>query len=195
MTIRILLFERFETLDAFGPVEMLADMGKNTIVCCSLAGGPVRSSHGFTVDTVPLDETDPAEAILVPGGMGTRPLSSDEDFLAALRRHAEQAEFVLTVCTGSALLARTGLLDGKRATSNKMALDWVRSCGGKVLWQDSARWVRDGKYYTASGVSAGIDMALGFLRDRVGEERARTIALRAEYVWNSDPDADPFARV
>ena len=194
MTIDLLLFDRFETLDAFGPVEMLSDMGRNKIVCCSLSGGPVRSSHGFTVETVPLSETEKGTVLLLPGGMGTRPLTGDGEFLTRLKEKAQDAETVLTVCTGSALLSKTGLLDGRRATSNKMAFEWVRSCSDRVLWQPSARWCADGKYYTASGVSAGIDMALGFLRDRFGEEKARTIARNTEYIWNSDPACDPFAR-
>ena len=194
MTINLLLFDRFETLDAFGPVEMLSDMGKNRIVCCSVNGGPVRSSHGFSVDTIPLAETEVTDVLLVPGGMGTRTLVRDESFLLALKEKAEKAAFVLTVCTGSGLLAKTGLLDGKRATSNKMAFSWVKSCSERVLWLERARWAVDGKYYTASGVSAGMDMALGFMSDRFGEEKARTIARNTEYVWNSDPGTDPFAR-
>lgn len=194
MKIHVLLFDRFETLDAFGPVEMLSDMGKNEIVCCSLDGGMIRSSHGYLVKTVPLGEEAASDVLLIPGGMGTRPLSSDEAFLAKLKTIAEKADYVLTVCTGSALLARTGLLNGKKATSNKMALKWVKTCGEQVLWQDSARWVSDGKYYTSSGVSAGIDMALGFMCDRFGEEKARTIARNTEYIWNSDCSLDPFAR-
>jgi len=194
MTINLLLFDRFETLDAFGPVEMLSDMGNNTIVCCSLAGGPIRSSHGFAVDTVPLVGTDETAVLLIPGGMGTRALVDHAEFLSALRERAEKAEYVLTVCTGSALLARTGLLDGKKATTNKMAFAWVKSCGEAVLWQSTARWAADGKFYTASGVSAGIDMALGFMCDRFGAEKADAIARATEYVWNRDPDADPFAR-
>ena len=194
MTVNLLLFDRFETLDAFGPVEMLSDMGKNKVVCCSLAGGPVRSAHGFTVDTVPLDAAEKNEVLLIPGGMGTRALVGDETFLGRLRKAAEEAAYVLTVCTGSALLAKTGLLDGRRATSNKMAFDWVKSCSDAVDWQDAARWAADGKYYTASGVSAGMDMALGFMRDRFGEEKARRIERVTEYVWNSDSGRDPYAR-
>ena len=193
MTINLLLFDRFETLDAFGPVEMLSDMGRNTVVCCSVSGGAVRSAHGFTVDTVPLSETDKTGVLLLPGGMGTRALVDDGSFIARLREQAEAAEYVLTVCTGSALLAKTGLLDGRRATSNKMSFEWVKSCSDKVHWLPSARWTSDGKYYTASGVSAGIDMALGFMRDRFGEEKAGRIERVTEYCWNRDPDDDPYA--
>ena len=193
MTVNVLLFDGFETLDAFGPVEMLSRMGKNAIVCCSVEGGPVLSSHKFQVLTVPVTEIDPTQVLLIPGGMATRRLVSDEGFLARLRELAERAEYVLTVCTGSALLAKTGLLNGRRATSNKMAFRWVTSVSDRVLWQRSARWAADGKYYTASGVSAGIDMALGFLRDLYGPEVSETLARNTEYVWNSDSAFDPFA--
>ena len=193
MNINLFLFDGFETLDAFGPVEMLSRMGKNPIVCCSLTGGPVRSSHGFEISTVPVDQVQPEGVLLIPGGMATRKLVEDEPFLARLRDAAEKAEYVLTVCTGSAVLARTGLLDGKKATSNKKAFRWVRSVSDKVFWQPRARWAVDGKYYTSSGVTAGIDMALGFLRDVYGEEVSRTLAGNTEYIWNSDSTFDPFA--
>ena len=74
-----------------------------------------------------------------------------------------------------------------------MAFRWVTSVSDRVLWQRSARWAADGKYYTASGVSAGIDMALGFLRDLYGSEVSETLARNTEYVWNSDSAFDPFA--
>ena len=193
MNINVLLFDGFETLDAFGPVEMLSRMGQNAILCCSMEGGPVKSSHKFDVTTVPVSEIDPAGVLLIPGGMATRKLVSDETFLARLKDFAQQAEYVLTVCTGSALLAKTGLLDGRRATSNKKALQWVVSTSDRVLWQDHARWVVDGKYYTSSGVTAGIDMALGFLSDRYGPEVSETLARNTEYIWNSDSTFDPFA--
>ena len=98
----------------------------------------------------------------------------------------------MTVCTGTALLARTGLLDGKNATSNKRAFEWVMGQGPEVIWIKKARWVVDGKYYTASGVSAGIDMTLGFLKDQYGQIFAEDIAFKIEYTWHQDKDNDPF---
>ena len=193
MNINVLLFDGFETLDAFGPVEMLSRMGKNTITCFSMDGGPVMSSHRFQVFTVPVSSVDLTDPLLIPGGMATRKLISDEVFLARLGELARQAEYVLTVCTGSALLAKTGLLDGRRATSNKKAFAWVKSNSDMVLWEGRARWVADGKFYTASGVTAGIDMALGFLRDLYGAEVSETLARNTEYIWNSDSTFDPFS--
>jgi len=80
-----------------------------------------------------------------------------------------------------------------RAASNKRAFDWAVSVNPKVRWQRHARWVSDGKYYSSSGVSAGIDMALGFIRDRSWEEKAQEAADAMEYLWNRDPQNDPFA--
>ena len=126
--------------------------------------------------------------------MGTRRLAGDAAYLAGLKAAALRSAYVLTVCTGSALLAATGLLDGLRATSNKRAFDWAVSVNPRVRWVSRARWVVDGKYYTSSGVSAGMDMALGFLEDRLGRDRAEEAARRIEYVRNADRDEDPFAR-
>lgn len=195
MQINVLLFPDFETLDAFGPVEMLGRAEGVRLRCFSVGGTAVKSCQGVEVVTEPLDRADPAGVLLVPGGMGTRPLVRDEAFLLRLRQAAQRAEYCLTVCTGSALLAATGLLDGRRATSNKRAMDWVVSVNPRVNWVRSARWAVDGKFYTSSGVSAGMDMALGFLSDRFGKAKAQSAADGAEYLWNSDSAADPFAAV
>lgn len=193
MQINVLLFPEFETLDAFGPLEMLGRVENIRLRCFSVGGGVVKSRQGVAVVTEPLDCADPAGVLLVPGGIGTRPLVRDEAFLLRLRESAQQAQYCLTVCTGSALLAATGLLEGHRATSNKRAMDWVVSVNPRVNWVRSARWVVDGKFYTSSGVSAGMDMALGFLSDLFGKAAAQAAAEGAEYLWNSDSTVDPFA--
>lgn len=190
--VNILLFPDFEALDVFGSVEVLSHGGYG-LRFCSLHGGETQCLQGALVRTVPLAVADPGDILLVPGGMGTRRMVSDASFLSALKGVAESAAYCLTVCTGSALLARTGLLDGRRATSNKKAFSWVTSQNGNVSWVGAARWVQDGKFYTASGVSAGIDMALGFVGDRRGREEALRVARDIEYRWNEDPELDPFS--
>ena len=135
----------------------------------------------------------PESVLLVPGGMATRTLVADRSYIATLADWATQSAWTLTVCTGSALLAATGLLDGLPATSNKTAFDWVRGVRPQVAWQGRARWVQSGKFYTASGVSAGMDMALGFIADREGVAQAESIAKRCEYRWQRDAAVDPFA--
>lgn len=124
--------------------------------------------------------------------MGTRKLVEDNNFLEALKEIADSAEYCISICTGSAVFAKAGLLDGKKATSNKRALDWVKTMSDKTEWVHKARWVVSGKYYTSSGVSAGIDMALGFMADLYGIDLAKRIAQGIEYVWNSDKDKDDF---
>ena len=102
------------------------------------------------------------------------------------------SQFVFTVCTGSALLAKTGLLDGRNATTNKKAFDWVTTQGQNVNWIRKARWTKDEKYYTSAGVSAGMDMTLGFLSDIHGIEFARKAAFEIEYDWKENMDDDIF---
>ena len=106
---------------------------------------------------------------------------------------AKNVELTTTVCTGTALLARTGLLDNRAATSNKMAWDWVTQHGPNVNWRRRARWVDDGNIITSSGVSAGIDMALALIARLHGRATAEQAARVMEYIWNDDPANDPFA--
>ena len=133
------------------------------------------------------------ELVLIPGGMGTRKEVDNTYLIETIKAMADSCTYVLTVCTGSALLAKTGLLNGRKATSNKRAFSWVMSTEKKVNWVRQARWVVDGKYYTSSGVSAGMDMTLGFLSDIHGIALARDVAHQLEYRWAEDKDADDFA--
>ncbi len=194
MRVNVLLFDDFETLDAFGPVEILGKVDEYEIHYGSLYGGEIISAQDTRIMTERIDLVNTDGILIIPGGKGTRNYVNHEAFLISLQMAAEQAAYCLCVCTGSALLAKTGLLDGRMATSNKKAFDWVRSVGEQVNWQERARWIVDGKYYTSSGVSAGIDMTLGFVRDRFGEARADEIAEHIEYIWNSDSHNDLFCR-
>jgi putative intracellular protease/amidase len=122
------LFDRFETLDLFGPVEILGCVpGGWDLRFCSREGGVVTSVHGARVATDPApDSPEELGFILVPGGRGTRSLVEDEEYLSWLAGLAGRSRYVLSVCTGSGLLAAAGVLDGRRATTNKIAFDWPR---------------------------------------------------------------------
>ena len=190
----IVLFDDFETLDAFGPAEIIGKMPKMyNLEYFSLSGGLVTSSQRIQIQTRPFDEMNTGGILLIPGGMGTRVLVDDLDFVSRLAFAANAAKFVLTVCTGAAILAKTNLLNGKRATSNKKAFDWVQLTNKDVIWEKKARWVVDGCFYTSSGVSAGMDMTLGFISDLHGGDTAQNLADLIEYIWNSDKNSDPFA--
>ena len=135
------------------------------------------------------------DILLVPGGKGTRKEVDNLPLLEWLRNQSSGAEYVTSVCTGSAILARAGVLDGVRATTNKRAFAWATSQGDKVNWQKEARWVEDGKFFTSSGVSAGMDMSLALIAKVLGQESAEQVATWTEYEWHRDAGWDPFAKV
>ena len=195
MQVAVLLFNDFETLDVFGPVEIFGRLQNHYgVKFYSMEGGLVSNSHGVSISTEALSEIEgPIEVFIIPGGYGTRKEVDNKELIDSIIEVSEQSRYVHTICTGSALLAKTGLLDGLSATSNKRAFDWVISQGEKVRWRRQARWTVDGKYYTSSGVSAGMDMTLGFLEERHGHEFAKQVAVEIEYNWQEDRDLDPFA--
>jgi putative intracellular protease/amidase len=193
MDINWFLFNDFETLDLFGPVEVLSKITGSRVRYFSVQGGIITSKQHTQIVTEKISAINLNGILLVPGGQGTRVLVHDTDFIETLKKTAENAVWCLTVCTGSALLAKTGLLDTHAATSNKKAFEWARSTGVNVNWIYKARWVVDGKYYTSSGISAGMDMSLGFVCDRFGKAKAQEIAKIMEYEWNDTKEQDMFA--
>ena len=196
MNVAILLFDGFETLDVFGPVEILGRIKDHyRIDFYSEHGGIIHNQHSIAIETAKLQSiSEGTDIFLIPGGPGTRTEVNNQSLITRIKKISEGSGYVMTVCTGSALLARTGLLNGRKATSNKKAFDWVTSFGEGVAWKRQARWTVDGTYYTSSGVSAGMDMTFGFLSDLHGSDFARHVAFEMEYHWQEDPSLDPFAR-
>jgi transcriptional regulator GlxA family with amidase domain len=189
------LFEGFELLDFFGPLEMFGLLeGEARITVVAEKTGAIKSSAGpCGLAEATMAGSKGFDVLLIPGGIGTRTQMTNAPFLAELKRLAEASRLVATVCTGSFLLARTGLLDGRKATSNKRVFQLVKTNAPKVNWVAKARWVEDGKYFTSSGVSAGMDMALAIIARLRGREKSLEIANRAEYEWHEDSSWDPFA--
>lgn len=192
MDVNILLFNDFESLDAIGPVSVFGRINDYNLQYFSIGGQNVTSKQGIEINTKSVSEIDQTGILLIPGGRGTRDLVNDNTFISNLTLLAEKSKYCLSVCTGSALLAKANLLNNKKATSNKLAFEWVKSNGEYVKWISDARWVVDGKFYTSSGVSAGIDMCLGFISDVFNKELAIDIANKIEYIWNSNKENDPF---
>jgi transcriptional regulator GlxA family with amidase domain len=189
------VFERFELLDVFGPLEMfgvlpdrfsISLVGPRVGAVVSNQGPRVHADHAY-------GEAPPCDVVLVPGGIGRLQMIEDRAFLEWLADYSASAAYVTSVCTGSALLAAAGLLDGYRATSNKRSFEWVREQGPRVEWVPEARWVVDRNRWTSSGVAAGIDMALALIAHLCGSEVAHSVADNTEYEWHTDPHWDPFA--
>ncbi|KRN33058.1 DJ-1/PfpI family protein [Liquorilactobacillus mali] len=194
MDINILLFNDFEPLDVFGPMEVFlhADGFRVNLFTLDKASS-IKSYDQISLDAKSVSDINKEGVLLIPGGAATRTLISDTAFLKKLALLASKATYCLTVCTGSALLAATHFMDGKRATSNKLAFDWVTGSNTQVNWVKEARWIVDDRLYSSSGVSAGIDMSLAFLADTVNEEFADNIAHDIEYIRVKDNNNDPFS--
>lgn len=192
--IGIVLFDDFETLDVFGPVEMWGRLKDYEIVTVCEKGRIVTSSQGLgTVCRYSFADAPQFEILMIPGGGGTRREVNNPIMLDFLRRQDRGTKWTTSVCTGSAVLAKAGILDGLNATSNKLAWTWVTSQSSAVHWQPHARWVIDGKHVSSSGVSAGTDMALALVEKLYGHDEADRTARYAEYVWGNNPHDDSFA--
>ena len=193
----VVLFAGFELLDVVGPIELLSRLPEDIeITVVGPTAGPVPSGQGTEIlATVGYDDAEPTAIAMVPGGPGTRPLVHDEEFLEWLSTWAARADLVTSVCTGSALLAAAGLLEGHRATSNKRAFEWAASHGSNVEWVPKARWVHDRTRWTSSGVAAGMDMTAALIASILGDAAAERAAEEIELELHRDADWDPFAKV
>jgi transcriptional regulator GlxA family with amidase domain len=195
-TLGAVLYRDFELLDYYGPLEMFGSTGQGlSIVTLAQQAGPVRSVQGpCTVAEFGFTNAPPLDLLLLPGGIGTVEELANPAMLEFLSARGAQAEIVMSVCSGSALLAKAGLLDGRRATSNKLFFSLATSQSDKVDWISQARWVEDGRFVTSSGVSAGIDMALAVIARLYGRSHAEQVARMTEYEWQSDAGRDPFCQ-
>lgn len=193
-----LVFPGFQTLDLFGPLEILGDHDPGSVEITIVAETlePVASVHGYrvAVDKTLADSTE-YDLLMIPGGDAAPIWEKNEAINSWIVETAARAEYVMAVCTGTVLLATTGLLDGRRATTNKKDFTATIPCAPNVEWVPQARWVKDGKFYTSSGVSAGIDMSLAVMAQMFGDEAAEFIAVGTEYDWHKDPNWDPFAKL
>ena len=181
-----LMFPDLEELDLVGPWEMFSIWREQTgepenCLTVSEAGGTIRCKKGLNIvaDT-DFDNCPPLDALLVPGGDGRRAAAKNGKLLQFVRKQAESAQTVLSVCSGAFILRSAGLLDGLTATTHWGVLEELRETGVEVIEERFIRNV-DGKIWTSAGVSAGIDMALAFIAERAGEEVAAAVQLYAEY--------------
>lgn len=185
MQITILLFDKLAAQDAVGPYEVFRCVPGWDVHFAGLRAGEVHAEGGLglTVDRT-LDQATEADLVLIPGGRGSDELLEDETVLTWLREIDKVTKWTTSVCTGALVLGAAGLLAGKRATSNWLALDDLSKYGAEAI---GGRWVEDGKTITAAGVTAGIDMALHLVGQEAGPEIAQAVQLGIEY----DPDP-PF---
>ncbi len=181
-TVLVLVFDNVQNLDVTGPVEVFSgaalaagDGAGYRIRTASPDGAPVRTSSGLTlVPDHALADAPAAHTLLVPGGRGTR--APDPHLIDWLRERAPCAERLVSVCTGAILLARAGLLDGRRATTHWAYCDRLARDHPEVDVDPDPIYVRDGNVATSAGVTAGIDLALALVEEDPGRDVALTVA-------------------
>ncbi|KAG5641819.1 hypothetical protein DXG03_004161 [Asterophora parasitica] len=207
----IIVFPGFQALDAFGPLDALNTLaGELSTLSLNLSviaatmdpvstksPAPSSATANFGQSIVPTHtfETAPnLDVLIIPGGGGTKhpEIIGAIDFVAKVY---PSLKYLITVCTGTRIAARAGILDGKRATTNKMNWDSVVSLRSQVKWVSHARWVVDGNIWTASGVSAGLDLTFAFIAKVYGQKAADDVANILEYERHTDSTWDPYAEL
>ncbi|KAK1772944.1 isonitrile hydratase 3 [Phialemonium atrogriseum] len=206
----VVLFRAFDPQDVFGPLELLqlvshqhhmnlyllADtLDPVTTEPASAAMNPKNSSFSPIIQPSHTFADDPdLDVLIVPGGPGVRSpeLNSTLDYIT---RTYPKVKYLITICTGSGLVAKTGILNGKRATTNKTSWPSIIPMGPLVKWVAPARWVVDGNIWSSSGITAGIDCIFAFVKTMYPDGQALfdEFAKLIEYQPHEDPCWDPFA--
>ena len=200
LAIAILLFDDVEVLDFAGPFEVFSrtrlqpgvesrrseESAPFRVFTVAETPRPIRATGGLTVTPDHgFADCPPVDLLLVPGGFGTRPLLHHEPLLGWIRQRAADARLVTSVCTGALLLAKAGLLRGRRATTHWASLDLLDSLQAGVEVERTRRVVDDG-VISSGGVAAGIDMAFYVVAKLCGQEVAEETARYIEYRWPSE---------
>ena len=188
--VAILIFDEVEVLDFCGPFEVFSVAGRRSgqepfnVYTVAQTPGPVNARNKLSVNPAhTLADCPRPDILLVPGGYGTRREMHNEALTGWIRERAEEAELVLSVCTGALLLAKAGLLEGLAATTHHGALDLLREVAPNTAVLASERVVDNGKVIVSAGISAGIDMSLYAVGRLLGVPAAEETARYMEYDW------------
>jgi transcriptional regulator GlxA family with amidase domain len=191
----ILIFENVEVLDFCGPFEVFSvtrlDEEKrrdepspfNVFLVAKTTKPVVTTGAMKVLPDYDLDHCPPLDILLVPGGWGTRKEMNNERLLQWIKNRAKQVEILASVCTGSLVLGKAGLLDGKRATTHWRSLDWMQELFPNVTVEKHLHFVEDGNLFISAGISAGIDMSLKVVARYCGEAVTRAAAKQMEYLF------------
>ncbi|KAG6855402.1 hypothetical protein H0H87_003467 [Tephrocybe sp. NHM501043] len=203
----IVVFNGFQALDAFGPLDALNTLShtfpmKLSILAETLEpvstkplySSSIGSDFGQSINPTHTFASPPLlDVLLVPGGSGAMHPDNIKSAIDFVKGIYPSLEYLITVCNGAGIAARAGVLDGKKATTDKM-LWWQETASREqVKWIAHARWVVDGNVWTSSGVSAGLDAVFAFIAAVYGEEAAEKVSNILEYERHMDPSWDPYA--
>lgn len=184
-TVAILMFDGVQIIDFAAPYEVFGQAHFN-VYTVSAGGGTVSTAMGLSVNVdYGFEDAPAADIILVPGG-DVDEVRTHEPTLSWLRERTSASDQILSVCTGSFILADSGLLDGGKATTFHRAFDNFEQQYPDVTLVRDQRWVDSGRIVTSAGLASGIDASLHVVAERLGERRARAIALHLEYDWSPE---------
>lgn len=187
LSVAFLVFPNVTQLDLTGPAQVLSRLGNTTLNLVWKDTEPVPTDAGFPLlPTATFEEIDQVDILCVPGGFGTVDIMQDEAVLAWLRKVAENAQWVTSVCTGSLVLGAAGLLKGYKSACHWASIDQLEFFGAIPLRE---RIVEDRNRFSGGGVTSGIDFALSLAARIRGEEFARFIQLSIEYDPNPPFDS------
>jgi transcriptional regulator GlxA family with amidase domain len=179
LDIGLLVYPRHTPLDLIGPWEVFTRLPDARTHLIWTRAGPVQADGGIEISAgIAFSDAPSLDLLVVPGGPGQLSLMKHTLLMDFIRQCAGTSSWVCSVCTGALLLAQAGVLQGRRATTHWLARDALRSFGVDVV---DERCVFDGRFATAAGVSAGIDLALELARRLYGDETACEIQLQIEY--------------
>ena len=177
--IGLLAFPAMTQLDLTGPLQVFSALPGAEVHVLWKTLDPIKTHGGLTlVPDTRLADCPKLDVICVPGGSGVLDLMDDPEVLSFLRIQAAEATFVGSICTGSLVLGAAGLLKGKKATTHWAWTDLLVPLGAIPT---KGRVVRDGKFMTGGGVTAGIDFALTMVSELAGQDVAESIQLGIEY--------------
>jgi len=189
----IVVFEDVEVLDFCGPFEVFSvtrlneqrrreDLSPFNVFLVAETKNLLTAAGGMKIfPDYDLDDCPSLDILVVPGGWGTRKEMNNERLLRWIADRSRQVKILTSVCTGSLLLGKAGLLDGKRATTHWRSLDWMQELFPKTLIERQLHFVEDGTLFTSAGISAGIDMALKIVARLFGDVVAQATAKQMEY--------------
>jgi transcriptional regulator GlxA family with amidase domain len=184
----ILIFDDVEVLDFAGPFEVFSvtnELGGYSLLnvyTVAREKAPVTARNGLSVNPdFSINEAPQPDILIVPGGRGTRPVLQQQDILTWIKQSAQNADKVLSVCTGALLLAKVGLLDGLKSTTHHSAFELLGEIAPGTEIVRDVRFVDNGKVITAAGISAGIDMSLYVIEMLYSIETAQHTAAYMEY--------------
>lgn len=180
-TIGILVYDGYNTLDAIGPYQVLSQLMGAKVFLIAKEKGMVRNQTGLKVQVdTGIADVKQLDILVIPGGAAeTFKLTKDTVVLNWIKQIDKTTTYTASVCTGAWILGATGLLQGKNATTNWYRAEEMMNSYGATFKEE--RWVKDGKYWTGAGVTAGLDMSLAIINDLMGEKYTQGVMLDLEY--------------